>query len=70
MDRVTVDDIDDLQGDDPEVNLAEMSTEDAVRHLMSYGTAELDARWLVAMAKGEITGGARAARTGAEARTA
>ncbi len=37
---------------------------------MSHGTAELDARFLVAMAKDEIAGDVRAVRAGPEAHTA
>ncbi len=46
-----------------------MDTEDAVRYLMNFGTVEMDARFLVALAKGEITGDARPVRT-AEGRQA
>jgi hypothetical protein len=72
MDRVTIEDIDDRepsQHEDPEVNLAEMPTEDGVRYLMSHGTAEMDARFLVAMAKGEVGGDARPVRSGSDVRT-
>ena len=72
MDRVTIEDIDDresAQHDDVEVNLAELPTEDGVRYLMSHGTAEMDARFLVAMAKGEARGDARPARSDSGART-
>lgn len=72
MDRVTVEDIDDsghLQHEAAEVNLAEMPTEDAVRYLVSHGTAEMDARFLVAMAKGTAEGDARVVEAGSEAHT-
>jgi hypothetical protein len=72
MDRVTIEDIDDresAQHDDVEVNLAELPTEDGVRYLMGHGTAEMDARFLVAMAKGEVGGDARPARSDSGART-
>ncbi len=71
MDRVIVEDVDDgdSPSEDAEVSLAALPTEDAVRYLMSHGTAEMDARFLVAMAKGEIEGDARAVRTRSEART-
>jgi len=72
MERVTIEDIDDresAQHDDVDVNLAELPTEDGVRYLMSHGTAEMDARFLVAMAKGEVGGDARPARSDSGART-
>jgi acyl-coenzyme A thioesterase PaaI-like protein len=69
---VTVQDVADgepLQQEDIDVIIAEMPTEEAVRYLMSHGTAEMDARFLVAMAKGEIEGDARAVRAGSDERT-
>jgi hypothetical protein len=50
--------------------LAKLPTDDAVRYLMSHGTAETDARFLIALTNGEIGDDARPARTGPDARTA
>jgi hypothetical protein len=64
MDRVIVEDIDErdpVRPGDIDVDLAAMPAEDAVRYLMSHGTPEMDARFLVSMAKGEI-GGTRSVR--------
>jgi hypothetical protein len=72
MDRVTIEDVDDrgdAQHDELEVDLATLPTEDGVRYLMGHGTAEMDARFLVAMAKGEIGSDARAVRSRSDART-
>lgn len=65
MDRVTIEDIDDRapsEREDVDVDLAEMSTEDGVCYLMSHGTAEMDARFMVAMVRGEAGGDARGQR--------
>jgi hypothetical protein len=68
MDRVTVDMLDDdyVAAEDEDVgpDLAHEPTEVGVRYLMGLGVAEMDARHLVAVAKGEIgsSGGQAAVR--------
>lgn len=72
MDRVTIEDIDDhsqAQYDELEIDLAQVPTEEGVRYLMSHGTAEMDARFLVAMAKGKVGGDARGVRSEPDARS-
>jgi hypothetical protein len=73
MDRVTVEDIDDRvpsEHEDTEVNLAALPSEDGVRYLMSHGMAEMDARFLIARAKGEVGSDARPVRSESDVRTA
>jgi len=72
MDRVTIEDIDDhsqAQYDELEIDLAQVPTEEGIRYLMSHGTAEMDARFLVAMAKGKVGGDARGVRSEPDARS-
>lgn len=72
MDRVTIEDIDDhsqAQYDELEIDLAQVPTKEGVRYLMSHGTAEMDARFLVAMAKGKVGGDARGVRSEPDARS-
>jgi len=72
MDRVTIEDIDDhsqAQYDELEIDLAQVPTEEGIRYLMSHGTAEMDARFLVAMAKGKVGGDARRVRSEPDARS-
>ena len=57
MDRVTVDLLDDDylpdDGEDAGPDLARVPTEVGVRYLVDLGMAEMDARHLVSVAKGE-----------------
>lgn len=65
MDRVTVDLLDDdyvpNEGEDVGPDLASAQTEVGVRYLVGLGMAEMDARHLVAIAKGRAPRDARAA---------
>lgn len=58
MDRVTVDMLDDdyaaAEDEDTGPDLAREPTEVGVRYLIGLGVAEMDARHLVAVAKGEV----------------
>jgi len=70
--RVTIEDIDDRDlalHEGEEVDLTALSTEDGMRYLVSHGTPEMDARFLVAMAKGQVTDDARPGRMGSDARS-
>jgi hypothetical protein len=63
MDRVIVELLDDDyvpgEDEDPAVDLAREPVEVGVRHLMDLGMAEMDARWMVAAAKGNLIRDAR-----------
>ena len=69
MDRVTVDLLDDdyVASEDEETgpDLAHAPTEVSVRYLVDLGMAEMDARHLIAIAKGEAPSNARAAHASA-----
>lgn len=64
MDRVTVDLLDDNyvphEGEDAGPDLAQVPTEVGVRYLVGLGMAEMDARHLIAVAKGRAPRNARA----------
>jgi hypothetical protein len=69
MDRVPVEMLDDdyvaAEGEDVGPDLAREPTEIGVRYLVSLGMEEMDARQLVAVAKGEVRSGAGRSRLGA-----